>query len=405
MKIIDALYGPIDLRHLSKILNFPELQRLREVRLCNVNSPYITGGSNLNRFEHAIGTAYLAQKFSAANNLTEDDDQNLIIASLLHDIVTPPFGHSLEYLFDSLGKTVYEHAQLDTLFSGKTVQYSRPFFLGNKSYIVHKSKNIDTQTIFKIIKGTHELSKYLSNNIDVDNIDNVYRFAYHIGIKFDFNNPCELATSLKYTNDELMIKSDSISLFENWFTVRKKLYKYLLENEGEFVAKALLERTFIELVKHDIINEFDWILTDYELILKAINEGNATAKECISKYMLMNFPTYHYILQTQDVLILDNFLSINKLNLINNFFSQDIFIHFIRDVNKTCRPINVRISDESNRKVKIGHRYDRYLIGLFCDNPSKLKEFRDELKNILKVDLIPLQPNDSNDNNAQISLF
>ena len=39
----------------------PEVQRLREVRLCNINSLCITGSANTNRYEHSVGTAFLAQ--------------------------------------------------------------------------------------------------------------------------------------------------------------------------------------------------------------------------------------------------------------------------------------------------------------------------------------------------------
>lgn len=115
----DALYGDIDLNISSKILSLPELQRLREVRLCNINSPFITGGSNINRFEHAIGTAYLAQVFSEKHFVRGENRKNFIIASLLHDVVTAPFGHSLEYLFSALGKKTTSILILTQYLPGK----------------------------------------------------------------------------------------------------------------------------------------------------------------------------------------------------------------------------------------------------------------------------------------------
>ena len=62
MYIYDALYGKIEFSSLIwKCMMTPEVQRLREVRLCNINSLCITGSSNTNRFEHSVGTAFLAQ--------------------------------------------------------------------------------------------------------------------------------------------------------------------------------------------------------------------------------------------------------------------------------------------------------------------------------------------------------
>lgn len=57
-KIGNALYGKIEFSALVyKCMLSPEVQRLREVRLCNINSLCITGSSNTNRFEHSVGTA------------------------------------------------------------------------------------------------------------------------------------------------------------------------------------------------------------------------------------------------------------------------------------------------------------------------------------------------------------
>lgn len=49
MYIWDALYGKIEFSPLVyKCMLSPEVQRLREVRLCNINSLCITGSSNTN---------------------------------------------------------------------------------------------------------------------------------------------------------------------------------------------------------------------------------------------------------------------------------------------------------------------------------------------------------------------
>jgi HD superfamily phosphohydrolase len=92
MYFIDALYGKIELDVPPDIIKTPELQRLREIRLCNINSPFITGGTSLNRFEHAIGTAYLAQEITRNLKQDQHDQNSFIVAALLHDIITAPFG-------------------------------------------------------------------------------------------------------------------------------------------------------------------------------------------------------------------------------------------------------------------------------------------------------------------------
>ena len=65
--IMDVLYGHLRLpEYVWRVLPAPELQRLREVRLCNINSLCLTGGANINRYEHALGTAHLALELPEA---------------------------------------------------------------------------------------------------------------------------------------------------------------------------------------------------------------------------------------------------------------------------------------------------------------------------------------------------
>lgn len=398
MYFIDALYGKIELNITPEILRSPELQRLREVRLCNINSPFITGGTTLNRFEHAIGTAYLAQEIVKKISRNQKDREAFIIAALLHDIVTAPFGHSLEYLYESLQNKDYEHANIwQMMFSGKTIQNSRNYFVGKKLSLPRDLKQDMLTKIRNILEMKHPLSKFLSNNIDIDNIDNVFRFAFHIGITTEKNLPLSLAKNLKYQNNELYSSLATLDHFEEWFNVRKQLYKYLLEDEGEFVAKALLERAFIECFKEDLISELDWVLTDTAMVELILDKGNAVAKNSLQKLMLMDFPKYRIIHFTQDYKKIDKLLYKEKLNIINLAFNKGVLLHFIRDVNKTCRQLLINVN---HGQKTVGYLNDRYLIGLFSEDIHGIKMVEEYLKNQLNINLV-----EANKNASQTALF
>src|SRR5882762_6966065 len=99
--ILDSLYGVIHLpSYVWDVLTTPEIQRLREVRLCNINSLCLTGGANINRFEHSLGTAHLAVECVEAwpRGLQAATKRHIILAALLHDVGTAPFGHSVQYV-------------------------------------------------------------------------------------------------------------------------------------------------------------------------------------------------------------------------------------------------------------------------------------------------------------------
>ena len=398
MYFVDALYGKIELNVPPEIIRSPELQRLREIRLCNINSPFITGGTSLNRFEHAIGTAYLAQEIVKKISHNQKDQDAFIIAALLHDIVTAPFGHSLEYLYESLQNKDYEHANIwQMMFSGKTIPSSRNYFVGQKLSLPLSLKQDMLGKIRDILEMKHPLSKILANDIDIDNIDNVFRFAFHIGINIDKNLPLLLAKNLQYKNDKLYSTPDTLNYFEEWFNIRRQLYKYLLEDEGEFVAKALLERAFIECFKEDLISEHDWVLTDAAMIELIMTGKNTVAKNSIQKLMLMDFPEHRIIYFTQDYRKIDKLLHNEKLHVINMAFNKGVLLHFIRDVNKTCRQLLINTNHEQKT---IGYLDDRYLIGLFSENMQDIKTVKEYLKNQLNINLV-----EANKDVSQTALF
>jgi len=321
LEIIDALYGHISLDIEKEALVVPELQRLRSIRLCNVNSPYITGGDGLNRFEHAIGTAYLAQEIVKDRKIEQIDRDAFVLAALYHDIVTASFGHSLEYLFESVTGDEYEHSNIWLMFlSGRTIQTSRPIYYGYKFSLNTVVDHKIIEKISKILSGKHELSKFIANDIDIDNIDNVYRFAYHIGIKFDPEIPLILSKSLKYYDGSIIVDDRLVGFLSNWFKIRERLYIYLLENVGEFSAKALLERAFIESIKEEIISVDDWILTDFEILQVMFKDGNKVTRDCIQRLMTMKFYNHSKVLICYNYEVIDNYLKYHKLSIIDKAF-------------------------------------------------------------------------------------
>ena len=406
MKFIDALYGEIEIPIDKNILTLPELQRLREIRLCNINSPFITGACNINRFEHAIGTCFLADRYCRLNKITTNKDV-FIIASLLHDIVTPPFGHSFEYIYEALEKTQYEHANLETFFTGETIQHNLPYYMGEKSRIKRNTAPFDRDSVYKILNGNHTLSNILVNDIDIDNIDNVFRLALHIGINFDKSTPTDLIDNITFHDSKIKCNDDVIYLIEEWFRVRELLYIYLLENEYEFSAKAILERIVIDMIKDDTIEVEDWFLTDSQFIQVAFNSKNKYIKKNITRLMTMDFPCSHTIYTTNDISNIDTFQK-EKIHFLNKCYEKyGVFVHFIRDVNKTRRPIKVE-SLKTGKNYTIGKKIDRYLIGMFADIPEAktkdiFKAIKSELSNLLGINIEELSGSESPA--QQLSLF
>ena len=277
--IYDPLYGVIYLPDfIWDIIPSPELQRLREVRLCNINSFCLIGGANINRYEHAIGTCYLAHEclksWPPLNPMDEKERKLFLLAALLHDVPSAAFGHSVEYVESKIG---FKHEAFKYAISGEEEAAAaaylyksatlEPIFFGMYRELLSKISSEDLNEIDKIIKGEGRFGPLINSTMDLDNIDNVFRLGYHIGTVNSGEVPLKLAMSLYTKNNKLIVRKEAIPLIEEWHGVRKKLYSLLLLNLEEFSAKCMLTEA-MELAKIKKIHPFNWYDVDYELLEK-----------------------------------------------------------------------------------------------------------------------------------------
>jgi HD superfamily phosphohydrolase len=335
--IYDPLYGVIDdlPPYIWGVISCPELQRLREVRLCNINSLCLTGGANINRYEHAIGTCHLAQEclnsWPPLNPISEKEQKFFLLAALLHDVASAAFGHSVEYIESKEG---FEHEKaFEYVVVGErrpSYQYKsatlEPIFLGMYRELLSNLTEEDLRMIGKIISGKGRFGPLINSTIDLDNIDNVFRLGYHIGLVKSGEVPLKLAKSLYIENDKLVVRKEAVPLVEEWHKVRKMLYSLLLLNPEDFSAKCMLTEA-IEIAKKKEIQPFNWYDVDFELLGK------------LNKIKFKSYSRFKY---------------------------PKIALHSIIDINKTERQICIQTDD--NKITHIGSSSKCLLIGVFFKN-------------------------------------
>ncbi len=98
--IRDAVHGDIEMSALEvELMDTPEFQRLRGIK--QLGTAYLVFPSAVHtRFEHSLGTSWMAQKTIQAirrtSNISADEAGLIRVSALLHDITHIPFGHTLE---------------------------------------------------------------------------------------------------------------------------------------------------------------------------------------------------------------------------------------------------------------------------------------------------------------------
>jgi len=428
--IFDSLYGVIHLPDfIWELLTTPELQRLREIRLCNINSLCLTGGANINRYEHAIGTCYLAIKCYESwlfkKSMTENEKKCLLIAALFHDVANAAFGHSIEYVegykpedsfFDILLRRKGEgftsnRAHFDVVFFG---------LVGTlHEILIHKLKltETDLKTISDAMQGKGIFGPLISNSVDLDNIDNVYRMAYHLGLINDKSIPLKLATSLIIENNKLKINDDCKYLLEDWFKTRKLLYEFLLLNPDEFSGKSMLTEA-IENSKEVDRFPFRWYDTDFELLkkLSQLSSENAILIPrlmtgdlygCISILSTEKIEAYNKFTNTESRRAIEKEIEVIIRDKYSNLKSALISIHPILDVNKTERII--KIETTNNKFHEVGYSSKQLLLGVFFKNKYlNMNKLRSDFRGIASIqdDIISFFKHKLHDTNIkQLDLY
>lgn len=381
-RVWDPLYGRIDLSEFEfSLIHLPEVQRLRYIRMCNINSLLVTGASEISRFEHTLGVLRLTQEWISVHPMHSATANDLKAAAILHDMQTGPFGHSLQYVFEdnkvegdfthddiSHGSRATYHQELEA----KTCFLGMPF---GAQALLGKS----WQSVSNLIRGKGALGKLISGTIDLDNIDNVVRLAYHVGVanSTDAQLALDLARDIIIDKKGLTVPFRSIEKIQRWQEIRKALYKLLLLDWAEFSAKAMLTRAMEKAIERNLIGSDCWLYTDTELLnhLEVSTVGNAQETGELIKRLkrgdlydpiaLLGSPSvekYDYLSSVKTKLELEaSLISFAKKSL---KLTIKPLIHFILDKGKTERAVDVTVQ-ENSEVITIGRSSNALLIGFF----------------------------------------
>jgi HD superfamily phosphohydrolase len=377
----DPLYGRIRLSPLeSKIVFSPDVQRLRYVRLCNINSLMVVGASEVNRFEHAIGVLRLANDWLDVHRLPEVDANDFRVAALLHDFQTGPFGHSIQYVLkDSRIDGGFEHEDVET---GRRGRYYQDI-TANASFAGLQFRAADIcrdrwKHVSDLIRGEGKLGSLISGTIDLDNIDNVLRLAYHTGIteETDAGVARYLAQDIFPSPEGLQVSALSIPRIERWQQIRRRLYELLLLDWAEFSGKAMLTRAFEDAVRYGLVGADSWKLTDEELmnvyehgsVGEAQNVKNLAQRlrtgNLYSPVVLLRTPTVDLYTKITRMEIKRKLEKEIRDSVFGKKTGRSILVHPILDWKKTDRSVDV-IVRETGRRLTVGTDSKTLLLGVF----------------------------------------
>jgi HD superfamily phosphohydrolase len=230
LKIInDPIYGFITIPSelIYDIIEHRYFQRLRRVSQMGM-SYLVYPGAHHTRFQHAIGCIYLMQKtiqvlrFKGIT-ISNDEEEALIIAILLHDIGHGAFSHALEHSI--VDEITHEAISL------KFMQVLNEEFNGKLTLAI---------TIFEGKYLRNFLNQLISSQLDIDRLDYLKRDSFYTGVAEGNVNSERLITMLNVKNNELVVEEKGIYSVEKFIIARRLMYWQVYLHKTGLVAENLL---------------------------------------------------------------------------------------------------------------------------------------------------------------------
>jgi HD superfamily phosphohydrolase len=386
----DALYGRVEFdADIVSLMSAPLVQRLRHVRLSNIDSVASPGIANISRFEHAVGVATLASKLKLISNLPKYDRILIQSSALLHDWAITAFGHLVEEAYAYAGAKFEHEGKLNELVSGENADEVGGVdrqILGGRETGLRKwaiscvgPKQAD-ELIFDItqnILGKGKYGKVIAGSIDIDNIDNIYRVAYHLGLRFDFSTPNLLAdsiTDVEPISGSPLFSPNSARLIEEWLGMREQVYNHLMLAEPDFTAKLMLICAVVLAYHSGEISASEWNLTDQELVTRLRNSKSRECKDTVERWLVGEYWAASSLVWMAGSR--PTFAQLNEFNrTLSSKLGRRMFSYCIKD--KRTRKLQIQFDDGSS--ATYGADSSKWLLGVA--SPSR-KNFSssDEIK-------------------------
>lgn len=373
MKVFDPLYGEFSLSKIASQLVFsPEVRRLSQVRLLNSLTPSLATLGEIRRFSHTLGVLYLFSQWREvnSNHFSKEDLDALEVAILLHDIATPPFGHLLEYLLKEGYGWDHESASSELFRRHHAPENSgHQIFAGQtpKVYRAVKKLNLSNKAIESILEKQHPLHALIMGTLDFDNIDNVWRMAWGLGLTKSSLSAVRLASEINIAaNGNLIVPLSSRGLLVEWAGLRKSVYEILVFDSYTVASQAVLTKALRIAIKEELVTPECWTWTDEDLL--RVLEKNPSTKRLIKQQYLGELPIPLLTLQlkwseTSVFNLSREILEIDIQEILSNILSDEFLVYVFKEKGSFSKKL--KIFDEYGNPGEFGETTRSLIIYIF----------------------------------------
>ena len=232
MKIIkDPIHGYIEIEDFAlALLDSPILQRLRYIKQLGF-SYLVYPGANHTRFEHSLGTMFLADVASRRFGLSDTEHALVVAAALLHDIGHGPFSHASEQLMNKFLNR--SHDDIETIVEELTGEALVP-------------EGIDPDELCAVVKGRHPLSGIIHGDLDVDRMDYLLRDAYYTGAPYGSVDAQRLIRHLIRTSEGTVLDENGVNAAESLLIARTLMRPTVYFHHVSRIGESMYQLAVLE---------------------------------------------------------------------------------------------------------------------------------------------------------------
>ena len=252
----------------------------------------------MRRYSHTLGVLHLATK-NQFLNFGQDEHRALLASIIVHDAGTPAFAHLFEYQLSEqfqwdhetvvpaiLTKQHHVDARVHQFYASRRPEFER----------LCRIAKVDFELVLAILDRRHPGSKLVFGSVDFDNLDNVARMNWMLGMRFDVGVVLQLAQAIGAdAAAHLLLSEAQRSNLQKWAALRRQAYEVLVFDGPTVAGQAVLSSLISEALRTKALSQVDWVYTDHQL-LDALQKISPEAKSRLQRDFFGALPELRLII-------------------------------------------------------------------------------------------------------------
>jgi HD superfamily phosphohydrolase len=270
MEIRDPIHGNIEVNpteHL--IIDTPEMQRLNYIKQLDL-SYLVFPGANHTRFEHSLGTMYVA-KMLFADTLGKKDPEFSYVG-LLHDVGHGPFSHLSEPYLEKYLKKNHEQIGIERI---------RDSEIGD----IISDSGMSLNKILSYFKGSEKID-VVGGTLGADRIDYLMRDSHYTGVAYGVIDYHRLRAKLTLNKGRVAILEGGVAGAESMLIARYFMYSSVYMHHTKIIAAMMLRNAIGMALEAGTFDAKQLaLMVDHELLLKIRAGKDKKAADLVTRIM------------------------------------------------------------------------------------------------------------------------